>query len=264
MRSKYVLLLLSLIFFSFHALAQFPADKVYILLNTEVEVASKEKSQQQYGYDRFFVDEGLKIRYILKSGPTPYDSLVGKKFKVIDIIDFERYGERKYKLKLENPKIGVLYYDYDPTIKLIYPFIYTNERIDYCSQLTKTIDKFDDKTTIDTPLLNSISFTKVISNKVSKLYMSVAQNGTTLNVGKMGLTILFSNGKRLSKPIAKISVDAGSEGGWNYSSFISLLPTDLKLLSENIISDVKLYIYEGSIDNGLELKELLNCLIKAK
>ncbi len=259
-----ILLLLFLTCFSFNALAQFPAENVYILLNTEVEVAVKEKSQQQYGYDRFFVDEGLKTRYILKSGPTPYDSLVGKKFKVIDIFDFQRYGERKYKLKLENPKIGILYYDYDPTIKLIYPFTYSKETNEYCSKLTRRIDKFTNEVTIDTPLLSSISFTKVISNKTFKLYMSVTQKGTTLNVGEHGLTILFSNGKKLSKPNAKIIVDPGSEGGWNYSAFIPLLPADIKLLSENIITDVKLYIYDGSINNGSELKDLLSCVIKAK
>lgn len=264
MRTKQILLFLFLICFSFNVLAQFPADKVYILLNTEVEVAAKEKSQQEYGFDRFFVDESLTTKYILKSGPTPYDSLVAKKFKVIDIIDFQRYGERKYKLKLENPKIGILYYDYDPTLKLIYPFVLlSKETNEYCSQLTRTIDKFNGDVTIDTPLLNSISYTKVISKKTSKLYMSVRQNGATLNVGEYGLTILFSNGKKLTKPSAKISVDAGSDG-WDYSVFIPLLPTDIKLLSENIITDVKLYIYDGSITNGSELKDLLNCIIKAK
>lgn len=250
--------------FSFHALAQFPADNVYILLNTEVEVAAKEKSQQQYGFDRFFVDEALTSRYIIKSGPTPYDSLVGKKFKVIDIINFQRYGERKYKLKLENPKIGILYYDYDPTLKLFYPFVYSKETSEYCSQLTRTVDKFDNVITIDTPLLDAISFTKIISNKTSKIYISVKQNGLTLNTGEQGLTILFSNGKKLSKPNAKISVDPARGSGWDYSVFVPLLPADIKLLSENIITDFKLYIYEGSITNGSELKELLNCIIKAK
>jgi uncharacterized protein YhaN len=43
-----------------------------------------------------------------------------------------------------------------------------------------------------------------------------------------------------------------------------LLPADIKLLSENVITDVKLYIYDGSVNNGSELKELLNCIIKAK
>ena len=259
-----ILLLLFLTSFSFHALAQSPAENVYILLNTEVEVAIKEKSQQQYGYDRFFVDESLKTRYILKSGPTPYDSLVGKKFNVIDILNFDRYGERKYKLKLENPKIGILYYDYDPTMKAIYPFTYSKEVNEYCSQLTKKTDKFTNEVTIDTPLLNTISFTKVISNKVSRLYMSVSQEGSTLNVSKLGLTILFSNGKKLSKPTAKISVEPGNENSWNYSAFIPLLPADIKLLSENIITDVKLYIYDGEVSNGSELKELLNCIVKAK
>lgn len=259
-----ILLLLFLTSFSFHALAQFPAENVYVLLNTEVEVAGKEKSQQQYGYDKFFVDESLKTRYILKSGPTPYDSLVGKKFKVIDILNFERYGERKYKLKLENPKTGILFYDYDPTMKAIYPFAYSTEVNEYCSQLTKKADKFQNEVTIDTPLLNTISFTKVISNKVSKLYMSVTQKGSTLNLNKLGLTILFSNGKKLSKPNAKISVAPGTENSWNYSAFIPLLPADIKLLAENVITDVKLYIYDGSVNNGSELKELLNCIIKAK
>lgn len=263
MRTQQIILFLFLICFSFNVIAQFPADRVYILLNTEVEVAAKEKSQQEYGFDRFFIDEGLTTRYILRSGPTPYDSLVSKKFKVIDIIDFQRYGERKYKLKLENPKIGILYYDYDPNLKLIYPFVFSKETNEYCFQLTRTIDKFNGDVTIDTPLLNSISYTKVISKKISKIYMSVRQKGATLNVGEYGLSILFSNGKKLTKPSAKISVDVGSDG-WNYSVFISLLPADIKLLSENIITDVKLYIYDGFITNGSELKELLSCIIKAK
>lgn len=81
---------------------------------------------------------------------------------------------------------------------------------------------------------------------------------------KLGLTILFSNGKKLSKPNAKISVAPGTENSWNYSAFVPLLPADIKLLSENVITDVKLYIYDGSLNNGSELKELLNCIIKAK
>lgn len=79
-----------------------------------------------------------------------------------------------------------------------------------------------------------------------------------------GLTILFSNEKKLSKPNAKISVAPGTGNSWNYSAFIPLLPADIKLLSENIITDVKLYIYDGSVNNGSEIKELLNCIIKAK
>lgn len=266
MNLKQLLIVFAFIGLPLKLFAQFPGEKVYILLNAEVEVAPKEKSQQQYGFDRFFVDETLKTRYILKSGPTPYDSLVGKRFKVIDIIDFQRYGERKYKLKLENPKIGILFYDYDPTMKLIYPFKYgveTNEDL-YCSQLTREVDKFTNQISIDTPLLKSVSFTKVISKKISTVYISINISGSTLNVGEHGATILFSNGKKLSKPNAKISVDPSSGNGWNYSAFIPLTQADIKLLTENTITDAKLYIYDDSIENGEELKELLKCIIKAK
>ena len=114
--------------------------------------------------------------------------------------------------------------------------------------MTKTYDEFDDRTTWRSPLLKNISFTKVKgSDGVFRTYVNIRAVGSTLNVGKKGLTVIFEDGSRFERPAAKIDAKAGSGSGWNYSAFVSVDEEDLNLFATKKVKAYKLYIYKGAL-----------------
>lgn len=245
----------------------FPENDVNLLLNKEIKVKEKNESLQKYGYDNFFKTEKLKKKFdCCESYNSKYDGLVGKTFNVLSAEPYKNIiGADKYKLKLENTETGIIYFDYDPRYEHSFPFEVLGG-LDlpedfYCKKIETTTDKFNGKTTSRTDYSEGVSFIKITEDKSSKIYMSINEIGSTLNVGKKGLILLLENGKKINRPNAKLNTKINKGGrGYIYSAFFELTQGEIKLIIENKITDNRLYIYDGVIKNGEKFGEYLKCL----
>jgi hypothetical protein len=263
----------------------FPGDNPELLLNKTVKPKEISESLQKYSYKNFFLEFNKEKKQFTKNekknkpfplGPSyslvsDYSKLVGKEFKVIaiyEIVPKYSFSNKEYAIEIENDEIGTIFYKYNPEYEhsfelevvggLDYPEGY------FCKKIEHKVDKFENKETFFTPTENGISFIKTIENGKSNIYLSVRVNGSTLNVNEKGLFILFSDGTKISKPAAKIDVDVSSGSGYVYSAFINLTQEEMNLLTKKSITDTKLYIYEGTVDNesAVKIKEYLKCLMK--
>ncbi|WP_445749912.1 hypothetical protein [Polaribacter sp.] len=264
------ILLLTVILISNLSFGQnFPGNDVNLLLDKEIKVKEKDESLQKYGYDHFYKNDKMKKKYdCCESYNSKYAGLVGKVFKVLSAEPYKNIiGTEKYKLKIENAETGIIYFDYDPKYEHSFPFevIGGLDLPDdfYCKKIETTTDKFDGKTTSRTGYSEGISFIKVTKDGSSKIYMSVNEIGSTINVGKKGLILLLENGKKIERPNADLDTKVNKGGrGYVYSAFIELTQAEIDLIIENKITDNRLYIYDGEIKNGQKLSEYLKCLNK--
>lgn len=246
----------------------FPGRSIQLLNGKELKVLPKEERSQKYGYSGFYKDDKLKKAYeCCDSYNAKYSSLVGKVFKVVSYEPYKNsIGTEKFKIILENKETGIIYFDYDPSFDHDYPFeVIGGLQIPedfYCQEITETNDKFTGDKRFNTEYSEGVSFVKVVKNNVTKIYITINEQGSTLNVGKKGLILLLSNSKKIEKPEASITAEVNKYGGYTYSTFVELTKEDLQLLSENVITDNRLYIYDGTIKNGNKLKEYVKCLIK--
>ena len=133
---------------------------------------------------------------------------------------------------------------------------------DPCSKITRTVDKFTDEVTIRSPLLEKISFTKVINNIEEVIYLRISVHGSTLNYGCYGVTLLLENGEKILWKDEEVDTDYDSYGNsWKYKSFTRLTNEEIEKIITNPITDVKLYIYDSSIGNSEKFSSYLNCIV---
>lgn len=115
------------------------------------------------------------------------------------------------------------------------------------SYLTET-DVFNGKKTYRGGT-GAIQFVKVKSKKgTTQQYVSLTANGSTLNVGRYGVSILFQNGQKIIRSKEKVDTDSDSEG-WNYSAFFTPTPNEIKLLKTQKATLIRLYIYDENISD---------------
>jgi hypothetical protein len=268
---KKLILLLALIFISRVSFGQnFPGDRVELLLNKEIKVVERTENLQEYGYDNFYLNDKMEKKFALDDDGynSKYNSLVGKIFKVLSAEQYTNLiGAVLYKLKIENPEIGILFYKYDPRYEVQFLFEVMGG-LDlptdfYCKDIKTTTDKFNGSTTSSSDYSDGISFIEVTKDNSSTIYMSVSQGGITINVGEKGLILLLENGKRIERPEAEIDVKVNTvTSGYIYSAFISLSEEEINLIIENPLTDKRLYIYDGVVESGERLSEYLRCLTK--
>ena len=264
---KNIILMVSIVISCLSVFSQnFPGKDVDLLVNKEIKVLPDE-SDQKYGYKGFFKDTDLKRNYEKYSySASKYDALVNKVFKVLS---YEPYvdiiGTEYFRLKIENSETGIIYFKYNPKYYFTFPFEVLGG-IEYpegylCKHIEEKKDKFTDDITLRSPISEDISFTKVINKGNVTTYIRLEAYGSTACVGKTGVIILFKNGDKLEFPTEAISADVNSGGkGFMYSAFISLKPEDIKILSEQEISDIRLYIFDKAIVYGKKYKEYLKCI----
>ena len=94
---------------------------------------------------------------------------------------------------------------------------------------------------------NTVSFMKVTGKGNSSQYVSINVNGSTLNYGCYGVSILFENGKKIIRSKEKVDTDGNSEG-WAYKAFFSPTFNEINLLKTQKIIAVELYIYDADIN----------------
>lgn len=265
---KLIFIFITLFLVDFCLIAQdFPGKDVELLAGREIRVKELSESLQKYGYDGFYKDENLKRKFACcQNYKSKYNVLVNKVFKVTSFQEYKSIGTNKFKLKLENPETGIIYYDYQPEYEHSFPFevigglIYPDGF--FCKHINKTSDKFTDKISYNSPLDENIILYKIIENDKTLFFMRIEVYGSTISVNKEGAIILLKNGIKIVKPKAEINVDIQNHTkGYSYSTFILLDDEDIEKLTISPITDVRLYVYDRGIKNGLKFMEYLKCLL---
>jgi len=73
----------------------------------------------------------------------------------------------------------------------------------------------------------------------------------------------LENNKRIEKVDIVLDIEVSSGSSWVYKAFVRLTKDDIALISNNVITDKRHYIYDASVKNGKTLSENLKCpLIK--
>lgn len=132
-----------------------------------------------------------------------------------------------------------------------------------CESIQVSKDKFSDEATYRSPQTDGITLIKMKSKDYIDNYINIVVNGLTLNVDKTGLFILFDDGTKIEKPNAQIDVDTEiGVSGYIYSIFEPLNDEEIKLLSKQKITDVKIHFYDKVIENGDKISEYMKCINK--
>jgi hypothetical protein len=148
-----------------------------------------------------------------------------------------------------------IYFIYDGKYQFNFPFLvkgfsYSKE---YLSRfIEKSIDEIEGDTTYRTPLLNDMALIRVSKNGKKTYYLSLETRGSTLNTGGTGVTVLFQDGTKWSKPSEKIDVKVVKGTGWGYRAFITLNQSDLVQFSKKVVKKFRLYIYDNEEPDEVE------------
>jgi hypothetical protein len=126
---------------------------------------------------------------------------------------------------------------------------------DFCSELKSTTSKFDDKVTWHTPLLKPLSFTKTGKT----IYLSLRIKVYSPDLTQKGVTLLLSDGSKISKPNEKVKYDYSD--GYYCTAFILLTQKDIEKLNLAYITDYKLYIHEHTLIEPYDYYEYFICLL---
>jgi hypothetical protein len=138
-----------------------------------------------------------------------------------------------------------------------------------CNQIDRTVDEFTNEVQISTPYsLNSgddVMLLKYIKNGKTIYYLSLETNGSTLNYATKGVSIIFEDGTKFSKPTAAIDVDV-ADYGYKYSAFITLTLLEAQIFTKKRIKKFRLYIYDGVVSSQAAEKFTIysKCVIDKK
>ena len=120
-----------------------------------------------------------------------------------------------------------------------------------CSSIQKDVDQFEGTVNFFTPYSGHMCLWKTVKVKgMDTTYaLSLKACGVTLNVGKGGAIVLFTDGTTLSKD-AKIDVDAGSGDfcDYEYTAIFKISSDDFVALATKTIDGFRLYIYDTFVE----------------
>jgi hypothetical protein len=130
--------------------------------------------------------------------------------------------------------------------------------------LEKKIDKYEDKTSYKTSYDPFLRAYLDINKKDTVIYLSLTSFSGALSTNINGLYIILNNGKILRFPDEEVSVEAGEDGNFEYSTLMKISKDILFQLSQNIITDYKLYVYDWqpSPANAKRFQHELKCLLE--
>lgn len=116
-------------------------------------------------------------------------------------------------------------------------------------------------------MLSRTSIVKVVRpNGDTSYYMKLKANGSDFNVGLKGLKILLKNGEIIEKPEVELDVEhvvdtsVGVRSIYIYSAFIELTESDIDLLTQHKITDVRLYVYDAKTMFPGKILKMLKCI----
>ena len=210
----------------------------------------------QQSYDSRVLYPSTLSRY-----KTTKDSLLNKIFLVERIIN--KNGEKLTgEMTCDNPIFilkdtlskQLIYFKYDKMVDSDFPFLTTKTKYNatiLCNQIMREVDEFTNEININTPYpglgeSSSVILYKSIKTGKTVYYLALQTNGSTLNVSKQGVTVLFEDGTKFSKPTAELDVDAADDG-YAYSAFIPITLSEVQIFTKKRIKKFRLYIYDGEI-----------------
>ena len=131
----------------------------------------------------------------------------------------------------------------------------------FCDDIKETKDQFTDEVTYSSPLLDVISFSKVLAKTDTFYFASLRAHASTGAFGK-GVIILLEDGQKIEKPArVDITYESVSEG-YMATAFIRLTSADLSKLSISKIKAFRLYIFDREdIARADAYREYVKCLV---
>jgi hypothetical protein len=287
---KYTLVLFTTFLLICGSCQDFVGKDAKLYLNAIVRPKEIDEYQQKYAYKNFYLQFDTTTKVLTKkpidkkgvhfkpfqvgesySPKSDYSKLVGVEFKVIGVYEkapeFDFDSGTHFVLALKNENLGIIYYEYDTRYKhdleitlvsgLNYPDNY------WCNKFTISKDKFEDKISYFSPQTSGVTVIKVVSKNISKYYLSIEEYGETANVDGKGLYLLFDDGSKIIRENVDIDVNVGRNGGFLYSAIIELSSDELNLLKSNKLTDNRLYIYDGKVDNESAnlIQEYIKCIL---
>lgn len=125
-------------------------------------------------------------------------------------------------------------------------------------------DKFTGEKKFSTPILDSIRFVKKVSQEGAITYDLIPHVEDSFYTDKgHGLHILFKDGSKFSKPDKTIFGSRRYNGMIGYSAIVTITEEELKIFSEKLITDIRLYIFDSEIDkkSAIKFREYAKCLL---
>lgn len=204
------------------------------------------------------------------------DSITNRIFKVVDIVDKNGNTHRGISPKYDKAFLvlsdtvtkQIIYFKYDAEYSRKFPFNTSKINLDgkiLCGNIERKIDDFENTIKLNSPLFinNQIApliIYKDISKTNSSYFLSIRTIGSTATVDGTGVTIIFDDGTKWSKPV-KIDVKVNNSG-FEYSAFIPLTTTDLNTFSQKKVTKFRLYVYDKNISSidGEKFSSYVKCI----
>lgn len=265
---KKIMLLLTFIVTAIAGAQNFPGEMVELLDGKELRVIPLELSSQKYGYREFFTDSNLKKIYKKDSYSTKHDALADKVFKVVSYEPYNSYGTRKYKIQIENPDTGKLYYNYNPKFSSGFPFEVIgglNYPEGYFCDLIKEVESsVENSRAYEFPMADGL---QVIAYKWNDKRQTVLVSITLPTEKKFdsdaivrGIELTLENGQKIVREDEILRLVDNSAGTTALTKIISLPESDIELLTMHKIVKVKLNKFEETYKDGLTLQEYIKCV----
>ncbi len=262
---KNVLLFIALFSASVLSAQNFSGESVALLEGKELKVKPLEKSGQKYGYREFYTDSDLKKVYKKDGFNTKYSALSDKVFKVVSYEPFNSHVGTKYKLKIENPDTGILYYKYDPKFSVIFPFEVigglTYPDGFFCNQI-KEESPVGDAKRYQFKFADGVQIIQ-LKDEENNIYANInlpVNSKIAYNVMLTGAVLELENGQSINLPSQKISHEDNGAGGTVINALITLSNEHTDLLKKHKLFKIKFDKYERTYDEGLTLQEYIKCV----
>ena len=210
-----------------------------------------------------------------RSYTTMSEALNGRTFKVVSVHKWAPDDDDTYALILDNTITGKVVYKYENflqgqferTFKVAGGIEVKEGNVvqseHSCSDISASLDKFEESKTFDSPLLEKVSFTKVIKGGAPTYYLSLTAKASIPDRGK-GFAILFKDGSKLIKPSEEVDTDVSEDAKFNHTIFYKLSSAEVEKFKTALITDFKVAYYSDSIDNSTKFRDYFNCLVSAE
>jgi hypothetical protein len=115
----------------------------------------------------------------------------------------------------------------------------------------RVVDDFTHEIKIDCPVLgnskNTIHLQKSILNGRILYLIDFMVKAPSCVVNGQGVSILFTDGTQITRPLEKIDVDA-SDGGFEYTALFKLTIDEVKSFSLKTVNKFRLEIFDGVVN----------------
>jgi hypothetical protein len=176
-------------------------------------------------------------------------------------------GVDKFKLKIENPEVGIMFYDYDPRFELEFEFEVIgglNYPEDFfCKQIVTSNDMFTGETDYASPFA-PVEFYKIIKGNTARTQITLKSQASILTLNVKGVIILLENGFRIERPEAKIDIKKikalDGTDAFVYTTVFDLSENDIKLLAENKMLKYRLFKHDTNVTTAETLMNYMRCI----